>query len=439
MKQILFLLTGLLPTVIFAQQQDTTHWTLVECINYAHKNNIQVQSAQVSGKSAGIDLLQAKAQKLPSLNFSSSQTVANQKTESPEGEFKSQSAYNGNYSLNLSLTLYSGSKLKNSIRYQEILAKSKNLDTEVATDNIEIAVTEAYLQILYANESLKTNRQTVETSQAQMQRAKALLEAGSISASDYAQLEAQYNNDRYQLTVSENTLAQSLLTLKQLLELDLNTSFNVIFPELDNSMVLTLIPALPDVYHKALEVMPVIASSRLGVDAAEYAEKKALSERLPSVSFNAGINTGNFSNSGYSFFTQLNHRLTESAGINISIPILNNRQGKSSIEKAKLQKESACLDYTGAQKDLLKTVESLYLDATSAQSKYMAATSKLQSAELSYNLVREQFDAGMKNTVELLTEKNNFLTAQQEQIQAKYQTILSVKLLNFYQNEPITL
>ena len=53
--------------------------------------------------------------------------------------------------------------------------------------------------------------------------------------------------------------------------------------------------------------------------------------------------------------------------------------------------------------------------------------------------MQEQFNAGMANTVELLTEKNNYLSALQEQIQAKFDAILSLKLLNFYQNQPIEL
>ena len=39
----------------------------------------------------------------------------------------------------------------------------------------------------------------------------------------------------------------------------------------------------------------------------------------------------------------------------------------------------------------------------------------------------------MKNTVELLTEKSNLLSAQQETLQAKYMAILNMQLLKFYQ------
>ena len=48
----------------------------------------------------------------------------------------------------------------------------------MARNDIEIAVTQAYLNILYANENVKISRQTVESSAAQLERSKALLEAG---------------------------------------------------------------------------------------------------------------------------------------------------------------------------------------------------------------------------------------------------------------------
>jgi outer membrane protein len=39
----------------------------------------------------------------------------------------------------------------------------------------------------------------------------------------------------------------------------------------------------------------------------------------------------------------------------------------------------------------------------------------------------------------LLTAKNTLLAAQQQVLQAKYGAVLNLKLLNFYQNIPITL
>ena len=293
------------------------------------------------------------------------------------------------------------------------------------------------MQILYANEALKTNRQTVETSKAQLERSKALYEAGSIAISDYAQMEAQYSNDLYQVTVAENALAAAKLALRQLLELELNDPFELFFPELANDAVLTVVPSIATVYNKALEVMPEMKRSRLTVEAAALQEQMAAANRLPNVALNASVSTNHDSESEHSFSKQINNRLSENLGISISLPISQNRQVKSAVEKARLQTDSARLEEINMRKALLKTIETLHQDVLSAQSRYTSASRSLRSATLSYRLVQEQFDAGMKNTVELLTEKNNYLSALQEQLQAKYQALLSIRLLNFYQNQPI--
>lgn len=332
---ILFII---IPSLVgFSQEKPTSSWNLKDCIDYARKNNIQVQSAKVTQQSANVDLLQAKAQLFPSLTFSSSQGWGHQKTEQTDGKFKSQNAYTGSYTLNGGLTIYNGGKLTRSIRQQQITNTAQEYQVNMAENDIEIAVTEAYLQILYANESLKTNRQTLETSAAQLARSKELLAAGSIAASDYAQIEAQYSNDQYNVTMAENTLTLNKLQLKQLLELEPTDSFDVYFPELEDTQVLTPAPSLLEVYQIALETMPEMKNSQLNVESAQLEEKIAAGDRLPSISLNASVGTNHDSESDHSFSKQLNNRLNENVGINISIPISKNRQIKSAVEKAKLQ------------------------------------------------------------------------------------------------------
>lgn len=406
-------------------------WTLRDCIDYARSRNIQVQSAEVSNSSAGVNLLQAKAQQMPSLSFSMGQGISHGKEEG--------TSYSGSYALNAGLTIYKGSQLANAVRQQEIRTRSSLLEVAVARNDIEISVTQAYLTILYANENLKTKRQTVEASAAQLERTKALLDAGSLSVSDYAQIEAQYRSDLYDRTVAESTLAQAKLKLKQLLELDLENEFEVAFPEVEDAEVMAAVPALAEVYASATEVMPQVEGSRLEVEAAQVNEKIAKGQKLPTVSLSAAVGTGNFSNSGFSFFNQLSNKLNESATVNVSVPIFNNRSARSAIDLARLETRSSELSHAQVMKDLLSEVESLWQDAVSAQSRFEAATGKLKSAGLSYRLVQEQFDSGMKNAVDLLTEKNNYLSAQQEVIQAKYQSVLSLQLLEFYRGGEIGL
>ena len=428
-----------LPLLSFGQS-DTTQvkvWTLEDCIRYAREKNLNVQSAQVNLSSAESDIKQASAARLPGLSASISQglTHARRDIESNESAY----AYSANAQLSASMTLYNGGKLNNTLTQKKTDAQARAYDVARTRNDIEISVTQAYLQVLYARESVGINQKTVESSLSQVELSKELYEAGSIALSDYAQMQSQYASDKYQLVAAQNTLDKSILDLKQLLELEAGYDFRLDFPEISDEQVDEPIPSSLSVYNSALQSMPEVKSAQLGIESAKLGEKIAKASGIPSLSLSAGIGTGYATTSSDAFARQLDRSLSENVGLSLSIPIFNNRNTRTAVEKARLQSISADLSLQSVKKDLLSTVESLWQDAVSAQSRYQAASEQLRSAQISYDLVNQQFAEGMKNTVELLQEKNNYLSAQMEAVQAKYQAVLSIKLLNFYQNKPITL
>ena len=428
-----------LPLLSFGQS-DTAQvkvWTLEDCIRYAREKNLNVQSAQVNLFSAESDIKQASAARLPGLSASISQglTHARRDIESNENAY----AYSANAQLSASMTLYNGGRLNNTLTQKKTEAQARAYDVARTRNDIEISVTQAYLQVLYARESVGINQKTVESSLSQVELSKELYEAGSIALSDYAQMQSQYASDKYQLVAAQNTLDKSILDLKQLLELEAGYDFRLDFPEISDEQVSEPIPSSLSVYNAALQSMRAVKSAQLGIESAKLGEKIAKASGIPSLSLSAGIGTGYATTSSDAFARQLDRSLSENVGLSLSIPIFNNRNTRTAVEKARLQSVSADLSLQSVKKDLLSTVESLWQDAVSAQSRYQAASEQLRSAQISYDLVNQQFAEGMKNTVELLQEKNNHLSAQMEAVQAKYQAVLSIKLLNFYQNKPITL
>ena len=133
----------------------------------------------------------------------------------------------------------------------------------------------------------------------------------------------------------------------------------------------------------------------------------------------------------------MKHNWSENIGLTLSVPIFSNRSNKTAVNLAKLNIENAELNYENVQKDLLKSIETVYQDAVSAQDRFRSAQKNLKAVELSFNLIQEQFFLGMKNTLEMLTEKNNLMSARLEVSQAKYMAILNMQLLNFYQGKEI--
>ena len=120
------------------------------------------------------------------------------------------------------------------------------------------------------------------------------------------------------------------------------------------------------------------------------------------------------------------------AGLTISIPLFDNRQSKTAVNKAMIQKQSYLLDLQDKQTTLYSTVENYWLQAVTNQNKFKAAQVSTQSSQASYDLLSEQFKQGLKNIVELMNGKNTLLQAQQNELQSKYLTILNINMLEFY-------
>ncbi|WP_414630807.1 TolC family protein [Bacteroides sp. UBA939] len=424
-----------------------SQWDLQTCFDYALQHNITLKRDRINAESAEVDVKTAKAALFPSLSASIGQRVVN-RPNSTNGTIisgdnitssTSKTSYNGSYGIDANWTLYNGNKRLNTIKQRRLDNRIAELTITQSENSIEESIAQIYVQILYAAEAVKVNENTLTVSRAQRDRGKQLLEAGSIAKSDLAQLEAQVSADKYQLVLAQSTLQDYKLQLKQLLELDGEGEINIYLPSLSDESVLIPLPTKTDVYRSALTTRPEIESGKLSVQASELDINIAKAGYIPTLNLSAGIGTTNTNSNNFSFSEQIKNNWNNSLGLTVNIPIFSNRQTRSAVEKARLQKLISELELQDQQKALYKTIENLWLDANSAQQQYAAATEKLRSTQASYDLIQEQFNQGMKTTVELLTEKNNLLSAQQETLQAKYTAILNVQLLYFYQGERIRL
>lgn len=410
-------------------QEASKTWTLQECLDYAYQNNIQVRQSRNNQLSGIEDTKQAKAALFPSLVASTTQSYTNY----PSSEVTDNNSYTGTYGITAGMTIFEGGKLRTEVKRQKVQNQMDALSVEESVNDIRIAIVQAYMQCLYAADAVRINRSTAEASKAQRDRAEEMLRTGSISRVDFAQLQSQYSSDEYQIVVAGSTLDNYKLQLKQLLELDIMEEMNPAVPGVKEENVLKALPPKNEVYETALKVMPQIRRGELGIEAAKLEEKSARAGFFPSISLSASIGTGHMSNNDFESGSQIWNRFNENIGLTLSIPIFSNRKNRTAVNKAKIAVDNSYLEWTSLQKELLRDVESAYLDATSAQAQYLSAREKEKYARESYELTSEQFRVGVKNTVELITAQNEYSAAQQQVLQAKYLTLLSIELLNIYQ------
>ena len=413
-------------------QEASKTWTLQECLDYAYQNNIQVRQSRNNQLSGIEDTKQAKAALFPSLVASTTQSYTNY----PSSEVTDNNSYTGTYGITAGMTIFEGGKLRTEVKRQKVQNQMDALSVEESVSDIRIAIVQAYMQCLYAADAVRINRSTAEASKAQRDRAEEMLRTGSISRVDFAQLQSQYSSDEYQIVVAGSTLDNYKLQLKQLLELDIMEEMNPAVPGVKEENVLKALPPKNEVYETALKVMPQIRRGELGIEAAKLEEKSARAGFFPSISLSASVGTGHMSNNDFESGSQRWNRFNENVGLTLNIPIFSNRKNRTAVNKAKIALNDSYLEWTSLQKELLRNVESAYLDAVSAQAQYLSAREKEKYARESYELTSEQFRVGVKNTVELITAQNEYSAAQQQVLQAKYLTLLSIELLNIYQGLP---
>ena len=417
-------------------------WSLRDCIDYALANNIKLQKAKIQEYSALEDVKQSQSALLPSLNLSTSQNVNYtpwpQQGRATVSDGYVQSSvdkvyYNGSYSLSGNWTVWNGNKNRNSVKLNKLAVEQARLDSATTANSVLEQIAQLYVQILYSNEAISVTKESLKTSQTNEQRGKTMVEVGKMSRADLAQLTAQRAQDEYAIVEAESNLRNYKRQLKELLQITSDEEFDVAVPSTTDDMALEAVPALNDVYAASLEQRPEIKNAKLGIESSDLGIKVAKAGRMPTVSLNAGVTTSTSSMSDNTWGTQMKNNFSLGGGVTVSIPLFDNRQTKTAVNKAKLQKQSYLLDLQDKQTTLYSTIENYWLQAVTNQNKFKAARISTESAQASYELLSEQFKQGLKNTVELMTGKTNLLQAQQNELQSKYLAILNLNMLEFYQ------
>lgn len=439
-KRAFIAILAALPWCILPSASAKT-WTLEECIQYAMENNITLKKSGLNRLSATESTRQSKAQLLPSLSFSTSQSmgytpwkesgtavVTGNQVETAVDKV----SYTGQYGVSANWTVWNGNRNRNQVKLNSIAEQQAEMDSVTSARNIEEQIAQLYIQILYTKDAIDVNKATLEAAKVNENRGQQMYEVGQMSKADLSQLTAQRAQDEYNVVQAESQARTYTRQLKELLQITSEEPFDVARPDYTESMAMQEIPSMTSVYEQALENRPEIKNAMLSVQSAEVQGKIAKAQRMPTVSMNASVDARTSSLSNNSWSNQMKTNFNSGAGISVSIPILDQRSTRTAVNKANLQRQEALLDIRDKQTALYSTIENYWIQAGNYQNQYKAAKVSTQSAKDSYDLLSEQFAVGLKNIVELQDGKTRLLSAQQSELQSKYMTILNIKMLELY-------
>jgi len=448
---VLLLCTGILHAQDSTLIGKTIRWDLVKCIDYAKKNNIQINGLRIQQQISQQEYLLSKASRLPNLSGTVSQNFEHLNNGGRNNSFTqvdsngtvlnnrgSSFIASGSYGLNSQVTIYNGGYINNDIAQKNLAVQASNFSIIQQENDITLQVTQSYLAILLDKENIVYDNDLVGTTSEQVNVQQKRYNAGSVARATLIQLQAQLANDKYTLVNAKNTERGDLLTLKQLLLLPSDVDFDIIKP--DTIAPIDTVAAFHTVEQIALQNRPEIKNGELNLKVAQYDVDKAKAGYKPVFTAGASLNSGYTSGNGQgSFGSQLNNNFTQQVGVTLAVPIFTKRTVKTQVEEAKLNVQQSKLNLDNTRITLSQAVERAFINVQNSKGQYDAAQEQYTYSKESYRIASEQLKVGVANIADFMLQKNQFVQAQQQFIQAKYNELLTLKIYDFYRGVPIKL
>lgn len=375
--------------LLLATQAEARKWTLQECLDYALKHNVTLRQNVLTKASAHESVLQSQAELFPLVNASTSQnlsytpfpqtgraTVTNGYVTSSVDKL----SYNGMYAINFNWTIWNGNQNRMKIRQNKLTEQQATVDSAITANSIQEQITQIYIQILYTAEAIKVNEKSLEWSKENEERGNTMVEVGTFSKADLSQLTAQRANDEYNVVAQQGNLLNYTRQLKQLLEIT-DEDFEIAIPDSLNGDALAEIPGLQTVYERALTSRPEIKGKQLTVEAGELSIKQAKAQYLPTIGLSGGISSNVTTMNSNAYGTQLKNNLAGGVGITINIPIWDQRQTRTAVNKARISLESNQLALQNQRTQLYSTIENYWIQASTNQAKYKSAVVNTESQQ----------------------------------------------------------
>ena len=422
-------------------------YNLEESIEIARQNNLAIQSAEQSLKSAKTQINIARSALLPRLLASGNYTYfkdvqksvisadggfgfptpgeemdemsmpsVDNEADLIELEFGAHHNFQGTVSL--SQPIFAWGRFYYGYQAAKLQFEAVEKQLNATYNKLSLDVYEAFYRVLIAQEFVEVANQAVELVKKQLKIAESSFNAGATTNFDVLRAKVQLANSESQLVRAKNGVITAENAFKTLLNI----------PLLDNITVEGTIE-IPEVniqldklIETSLENRPEITQSRLNEQVGEKQLSASKTRNLPDLSF--------FSNYQISH----NERLTEmnriwSLGLQINVPIFDGFASRAGVK----QSESILKQMQLGTKQILSSVEfevrSAYLALLEARTIINVQRETVSQAEESVRIATIQFENGLITSVEFTDTQLALMQAKVNRLQAQHDFVISLAKL----------
>ncbi len=437
MRRLIISAAAALASLGAAAQQ--APWSLRDCIDYALENNLSVKQSSLTVEQREVDLSTARGRRLPGVSGSANENISFGRGLTAENTYSNSNTSNLSLSLGTDVTIFQGFDINNGIKLSKLNLAAATADLEKAKDDIRVAVAQAYVQILYNQEILRVAREQTGHDEQLLEQIKERLAAGKVSAAEVSAQQATLAQSRQSEIQAAGNVDMATLELSQLLELPSPEGFGIVVPDIsDVSEILLMRPEA--IYEEAVEKRPAVEAARLNLDYAKVNIARAKGAYLPTLTFSGGLGTNYYTNSktpSADLWTQLSNNFSQYLGLSLRVPIFQRFATRDQVRSAQINFRGQQIQLENVKKSLYKEIQQAYYNAVNSQARYTGSRQAAESAREHYRLTEEKYKVGKTGIAEYNDARNNWLKAESEHIQARFQCLYQTRLLDFYRSGEI--
>lgn len=314
----------------------------------------------------------------------------------------------------LTWTLFDGMKMFTAYDKLKELEKLGEVNAKAMLQSVVADIIINYYAIVAAQEQMKASREALEVSKSRLDIAENKSKVGSGSTLDLLNAKVDYNADYSNYLKNQETLKNLKVRFNELLILPIDNSF-----ELTDTIPQANALDIQAMYSRLKVQNPQLVSAKSKQRIAELNVKEVAAERYPTLRLNSGYNFNN-QNAEAGFFIE-NRTKGFNYGITASINIFNGLLQSKKEKIAKIESQTAEMDYLSVQHNLEANWNTLLISYQNNFSLLQLEAENQQVSKRNLEISNDKYKLGGISSFQLREAQKSFIEANSRYVNALYQ------------------
>jgi len=441
-KWLIVLVAAAILNPLMAQEKPEL-LSIEECIQVAMQNNPNLVKARNDVQIAKFNVLESYQGILPNINSSvNSGTVETGESEylstEPVGidsasgtviyeqrvrkteqiERNSSSA-----SITLSQPLLDGGLWYNQIRQAKSQKSSADYYFESQRNTVILNIEQAFYDLLKQEKLLEVNQLAVERSQGQLTRAEKMFELGASAQIDVFRARVNLGRDKISLLNQQNSVETARKNLNLVMGRDPLLPIKVS----GSLRIEETLPTLDDYLSRAMLEQPLVKKSEADIKTSNLTIQLARGIMAPRLT--GYVNYDRFHEDFDNLYKKLDQNYQIRYGVNLSFNIFNGFADYTTVQKAKLNRNSILKEFESYKRGLRSDIEQFYSNYLSLLEIVRINQENLEAAKEEYRLAQERYQIGAGTSLDVREAQVNLTDAEQILIAAQYNAVITLSML----------